>query len=468
MAHRGGVSPSDQLTCTSHGQTCIGLYPRKVRHDQTSKGRPLSHLTRKRLAANLADSLSLCAWDDRAIAECLRRRLPVTLRHFVTYQTQAIMDALPGFVAPPQAQIKAVLQDCSIFARVHRYCEKHNIWPAPDLSRPRFQPIAPFVHLNIPPIATLTDLADWLALTPAQLDQYADATGRHETHGDMAVNHYHYHLHAKASGGQRLIEAPKPRLKSLQRVILRAILNHVPTHPDAFGFIAGKSCLHGAARHVGEPMVVAFDLRDFFANISAGRVFGLLRALGYPPNVAGRLTGLCTNITPARVRDRMAFADRQMLRRGHLPQGAPTSPALANLVAYQLDCRLSALAKSLGASYTRYADDMTFSGDPHIKRAVLDAVPQIVRETGFALNPAKTRVMPSQTRQVVTGIVVNAKTNVDRRDYDRLKAAIHARPWEQDPAVYAQIIGQIGWVTQLNPAKGTRLRELLAGQGADA
>lgn len=425
-------------------------------------------MTLKRLAHTLSESLAHCAWDDRGITACLNRRLPPALWRFITLLTDELLHKSPQPIAPSRTRIAAVLVNSLIFERIHSYCVKHKTWPGPDFQPAKMQPLLAFAHLDIPQLETLTALSDWLMLTPEQLDYYSDPTGRHEEHGDMAVNHYHYHRRPKKSGGQRLIEAPKPRLKSLQNVILNAILYQIPAHPNAYGFIQGRSCIAGAARHVGEDIVLGFDLRNFFQSIQAKRVHGIFRALGYPPNVASALIGLCTVTTPARVRNQMPYAQRQALRIAHLPQGAPTSPTLANLAAYRLDCRLTGLAQSLGATYTRYADDLTFSGDRYIKDALLNAVPTIVADAGFALNPAKTRAMPSTTRQVVTGIVVNAKTNVDRRDYDRLKATIHAGLWQNDPAVLATLEGQIGWVAQLNPAKGARLRELLAGQGADA
>lgn len=383
-------------------------------------------------------------------------------------QTLELCDLFPTRLAPSHKILAACLAQSLIFERIYLFCVKYNSWPALDLQPPRMQPLPALAAIDIPQLTTLSDLADWLMLTPDQLTYYADPCGRHAAHGDMAVNHYHSHISAKSNGGLRLIEAPKPRLKSLQRVILSAILNHVPPHPNAYGFIKGRNCIDAAARHAGEDVVIACDLRDFFPSIHARRISGIFRALGYPPNVARTLTGLCTVKTPARVINQMCVDQRQTLRAAHLPQGAPTSPALANLAAHSLDRRLTGLARSLGATYTRYADDLSFSADNYIRRAILDAVPKIVTQEGFSLNAAKTRVMPSHRRQVVTGIVVNAKTNVDRRAYDRLKAIIHARHWQYDPITYAQVTGQIGWVAQLNPAKGARLRELLAGQGADA
>ncbi|MSU91346.1 hypothetical protein GE300_17330 [Rhodobacteraceae bacterium 2CG4] len=188
-------------------------------------------------------------------------------------------------------------------------------------------PIAAFAGLDLPQLATPDALADWLLLPPGRLDYLSDRASRHERHGDFAVNHYSCVLHRKTGGGLRLVEAPKPTLKALQRQVLRRILDKVPPHGDAFGFVRGRSCRDGARRHAGEQMVLCFDLKDFFPSIGAGRVFGLFRCLRYPEAAARHLTGLCTTATPARVTARLPAADRPLYRRAHLPQGAPGAGA---------------------------------------------------------------------------------------------------------------------------------------------
>jgi hypothetical protein len=116
------------------------------------------------------------------------------------------------------------------------------------------------------------------------------------------------------------------------------------------------------------------------------------------------------------------------LATAHLPQGAPTSPALANLAAFGLDRRLDGLAAALGARYSRYADDLAFSGGLHLRRTRADVgrlVATIAGEEGFRLHPAKTSCRTSAQRQVLAGVVVNRRPNVARKDYDRLKAIVH-------------------------------------------
>ncbi|HEY1711247.1 MAG TPA: reverse transcriptase family protein [Rhizomicrobium sp.] len=329
----------------------------------------------------------------------------------------------------------------------------------------------------MPPIATAGDLAEWLGLSIAQLDWFADTKRQHASAQDSALRHYRYTFVFKRSGLPRLLEAPKPRLKDIQRRILHEILDHAPIHACAHGFAKGRSCLSSASVHASEAIVLSLDLCDFFSTVPSDRIHGLFRSIGYPWSVAHLLTGLCTTVTPRHV---LAESDegrafdwhaRNLLSGPHLPQGAPTSPALANLCAWKLDQRLNGLANRFDAHYTRYADDLTFSGDDRLARAakaVLAAIEAIVRDEGFALNRGKTRIMPSQTRQKVTGIVVNTHTNIARPDYDRLKAVLYNckrnGPVAENRSAYSDfrshLNGKVTWVENVNPARGAKLRTL--------
>lgn len=400
-------------------------------------------------------------WTQNVMLRTLRNCLPSQLRRIAQPLVNELLVCFQQPYAPEAKRLSRELARQPELQQLHAYCLKHNTWPSPLLSPPKMNPIAPFLELEVPDLPTLADLADWLLVPHEHIDSYVDRVGWREEHGETHVNHYFTHLSPKSSGGLRLIEAPKPRLKSFQRLILLGILSQVPTHPDSFAFTAGRDCRGGARRHSGEEVVICFDLKDYFTSIRSSRIFGLFRCLGYPSAVAHALTGLCTVVTPSRVRDRLSYDQRQMVRAPHLPQGAPSSPALANLVTHRLDRRLSGLARTLGGFYSRYADDMTFSGDHYIRKAVLDAVPEIVRDEGFRLNPNKTRVMASHERQIVTGLVVNQRLNVTRREFDRLKAVIHAKSWREDPSIHARLMGQIGWVVQVHPAKGEKLRNLM-------
>ncbi|HLY56282.1 MAG TPA: reverse transcriptase family protein [Stellaceae bacterium] len=335
---------------------------------------------------------------------------------------------------------------------------------------PRFVPAPAFLDLPIPALTAPGELAEWLGVSIGQLDWYAD-TRRQHVHADRpALRNYWYAFLPKGSGPPRLVESPKPVLKRIQRQILREILDKVPVHESAHGFVAGRSCIGAAQAHAGEEVVISLDLRDFFLATPIARIHALFRALGYPWIVARLLTGLCTTCTPRRIFNG-TDPRATLFAVPHLPQGTPTSPALANLVAFTLDRRLAGLARRVGANYTRYADDLIFSGDEALARTggtLIAAVGTIARDEGFAVHPEKTRIMPRSQRQRVLGVVVNVHCNLDRPAYDRLKAILH-NSVTHGPAgqnrdgiadFRAHLGGRVAWVESLNRPRGLKLREL--------
>jgi hypothetical protein len=266
-----------------------------------------------------------------------------------------------------------------------------------------------------------------------------------------------------------LLEIPKADTKSIQRRILREILNFIPPHKAAHGFRPGRSVGSYVAPHVGRTIVLRFDLRDFFASISAARITAIFRTAGHPKSVARVLAGLCSTRTPSDLVGEHDMGPRW--RSPHLPQGAPTSPALANLAAYRLDIRLSALAKSLGAAYTRYADDLAFSGDERLARSakrIQVLVGVIAAEEGFELNFRKSRFMRRGLRQQLAGLVVNVKPNVRRQAFDTLKAILcncvrhgpASQNRDEHPDFLAHLAGRIAHVRQWNPVRGAKLQSL--------
>jgi hypothetical protein len=325
---------------------------------------------------------------------------------------------------------------------------------------------------GLPSLATPGDLAAWLGVTPPELDWFADVRRMNPAEGPLC--HYRYDWVSKQYG-QRLVEAPKHRLRDMQRKILREMLDPVPVHSAAHGFRKGFSCRTYVEPHIGRDVVVRMDLRRFFPGIPAPRIHALFATLGYPEAVARILAGLCTNSVPMKIARRGAASWNEAKGLGvpHLPQGAPTSPALANLCALHLDLRLDALARGLGAVYTRYADDIAISGGEELRRSVArvsQLVARIALEESFEINHRKTRAMYQSHRQVLTGIIVNAKANVPREEFDRLKAILTncARhgPASQDRAgvedFRAHLAGRVGHVASLNPARGEKLRAILS------
>lgn len=332
----------------------------------------------------------------------------------------------------------------------------------------------------VPPLTSTAELARFLDLTDPQLDWLADIRSLERVAHDERLRNYRYGWLPRRAGPPRPIERPKPRLKAAQRRLLDELLVWIPLHDAAHGFVRGRSALTHAGLHTGRDVIVRFDLHDFFASITAARIYGVLRTAGYPEPVAHALTGLVTNAMPAaewaavpRPRDREDIAVHsrlgRMLTHPHLPQGAPTSPALANLVAFRLDRRLAGLADAMGARYSRYADDLTFSGTRALLRHsdVLRAgVADTILDEGFALNPRKTAVATRAGRQRVCGIVVNERPNVTRREYDELKAILHnaarngpdAENRGGAPDFRAHLLGRISWVESLHPERGAKLR----------
>ncbi len=214
----------------------------------------------------------------------------------------------------------------------------------------------------------------------------------------------------KRTGGSRRIHAPEPSLKKLQRRILRRVLGRLRAHPCATGFEHGHSIVSNALPHRGQAVVVRMDLKDFFDSTDAKRVQRYFRKIGWNRDASELLVRLCT-------------------LDGGLPQGAPTSPRLSNLVNYHLDARLAGLAHGLGGAYSRYADDITFSfpsDDRDAIRAAIRTTKLVAKDLGYRLHQhKKLRICRRNARQLVTGLVVNEGVNLPRATRRRLRAVEH-------------------------------------------
>ena len=345
---------------------------------------------------------------------------------------------------------------------------------------PRMQPVTAAREWSIPAIKAVGDLAEWLSVSADELEWFADLKALGNKLHNSKLQHYNYVVRPKRSGGVRLIEMPKSRMKELQRRILTGILDPIPVHTAVHGFVKGRSIVTFAAPHAAQSILLRLDLQDFFPAFPAARVQALFRTFGYPETVADRLGGICTNAVPRcvwssrplEIAAKEWHEARALYARPHLPQGAPTSPALANLTAYRLDCRLTGLAKSAGAAYTRYADDLAFSGGEDFARVVerfAAHAAAVAIEEGFSLNHHKTRLMRQGVRQHLAGVVVNRKVNVPRRDLELLEAiltnCVRLGPASQNRDMLADfrahLEGRVGFVEMVNRVQGARLRHLL-------
>ena len=279
------------------------------------------------------------------------------------------------------------------------------------------------VKNNMPVIKTDKELAEFLGLTYKELRFLV-------YHRDViTVDHYHRYTVPKKKGGMRMIAAPKPKLKAVQRKILEDILNKVTPSENAHGFLQGKSVVSGAQAHIRSPkLLINMDIQDFFPTITFERVRGMFKDFGYSGYIASLLAMVCTYCerVPIEIKGQTRYvkvSDRI------LPQGAPSSPMITNIICRKLDHRLSGLANKLGCVYTRYADDMsfTFSDVDHIKPGKVCAlIAKIVREEGFRINTKKTRFLRTNNRQAVTGVIINNETlGVKKEWVKKLRAAIY-------------------------------------------
>ena len=325
---------------------------------------------------------------------------------------------------------------------------------------------------GLPELRTPDDLARWLEIP---LGKVAWLTGRffeNERPQSEQEAHYHFHWVKKKTAGYRLIEAPKVLLKAAQTQILRGILDLVPAHPAAHGFVKHRSIRSNAAPHVGSAWVLKLDLTNFYPSVPFSRVVAIFRALGYCREVAIWLGRLTTSAIPSNLNAPDGLANTVWpYRSRHLPQGAPTSPALANLSAFSLDVRLNGLAAKYGARYTRYADDLTLSGPGKSIPALKEIIPfaeMIVSYERFSTNKSKRRVLRRHQQQTVTGIVVNEKLTLSRAEFDQLKAiltnCIRHGGASQNRAGHADfsshLRGRIGHFLSVNRERGEKLRAL--------
>ncbi|HVU50360.1 MAG TPA: reverse transcriptase family protein [Polyangia bacterium] len=431
-----------------------------------------------RTARALAYGFLAGPWNEGSLVARGREVLdarPRWLRHLVRRVLRRFPERPPG---GPEPLLELLLGDERLriavssppYPRVRR-------WLAPELAMIAVP--GPPSTFAVPALATEGDLAAALGLTPPELAWFADGRRLNERTSKPALLHYRYAWVSKTGGGFRLLEAPKPRLLARQRWILRNVLEAIPPSPHAHGFVRGRDVRSFVRPHVGRAVVVRLDLQDFFASVTRAGVAAIFRRVGYPRPVADALANLCTAATPLSVLDAhprdgdlpRRFLVNAALRDRHLPQGAPTSPALSNLVAWRMDTRLAGLAAGFGATMTRYADDLAFSGDETFARALRFFLPRagaIVLEEGFRVNHRKTRVMPRGHRQELCGIAIAERPSVPRRERDRLRAilfnarrsGLESQNREGHGEFRRHLEGRVAWVRAVDPRTARRLGAL--------
>jgi RNA-directed DNA polymerase len=317
------------------------------------------------------------------------------------------------------------------------------------------------LRAGLPVVSTPAELARALDLPVSRLRWLA-------FHAEVATRtHYIQFTIPKKSGGQRTLSTPHRSLAMAQRWIFERIVARLPAEAAAHGFLPGRSILTNARPHSGHTLVVNMDLEGFFPSIGFPRVRKVFERVGYSPSVSTILALLCTECPRKTVILDGTTYHVATGPRG-LPQGACTSPGLSNQVARRLDRRLTGLATKLGLTYTRYADDLTFSGDEALEKRVgylMARVRHVAQDEGFTVNESKTRVLRRSTAQMVTGLVVNDRPGVRRDEVRRLRAILHgARTTGLDgqnrenlPDFRAWLRGKIAFVRMARPEVGDRL-----------
>jgi retron-type reverse transcriptase len=245
----------------------------------------------------------------------------------------------------------------------------------------------------------------------------------------------------KKAGGFREINAPTKQMKPIQRWILHRILYLYKTGIGDYvhGFVPKRSTLTNASIHVSQDIVLGIDIKDFFPSIDIDTVSSIFRSMGYTQKVAYFLAELCTY-------------------KGKLPQGAPTSPMLANLAVAELDIDINNYCRRRNFNYSRYADDITISGSqklPMHKQKIIE----IIEGNGFTVNKEKTRLHSRGSRQKVTGLVVNDKLSIGRENKKKLRAIVHniltngpvVENRSDDPFFRERIFGYLGYANLTDP-----------------
>lgn len=257
---------------------------------------------------------------------------------------------------------------------------------------------------------------------PISVIRYKYYLGMNARRGSYRQSHI-----PKKTGGTRSITAPYGELKDILRTLSFILAElYVPT-PEAMAFINGRSIVDNARQHLGQNYVLNMDLSDFFTSINAGMVERGLVGIGISPLVARDISTICTY--PLYEGWRIHNV---------LPQGAPTSPILSNICAKVLDTRLSGLARRFHLTYTRYADDITFSSNHNVYQPngeFFKELYRIIEDCHFKVNSNKTRLQKRGARQEVTGLIVAEMPNVNRKYLKNLRAMIHKIHFTDHPTV---------------------------------
>jgi RNA-directed DNA polymerase len=285
--------------------------------------------------------------------------------------------------------------------------------------------------LSLPIIQSIEDLSTKTRLPSSIISQHV-----------MDNTRYYHHISLKKkTGGNRAIDSPHRQLKALQRWVLKNILERLSVSDYAKGFVPKTSLVDNALPHVGNQYVLKIDLKDFFPSIKASYVYSVFRSVGYSTQVSFFLTSICT-------------------LKGYLPQGAPTSPYLSNLVCLRLDQRIGKYCDKHALVYTRYADDISVSGNKlKIIKSAWIVLRLIINEEGFAINKNKEMLSGPRSRREVTGLITTPAISIGKVKYNYYRNKIFHLFKESSSESKEKIIGILSYVSSVDKKKCIKLRE---------
>lgn len=236
----------------------------------------------------------------------------------------------------------------------------------------------------------------------------------------------------KKKGGYRLIQTPQSEIKYLQRWILKNILEKQPSHQSCKGFDISTSIKSNAEQHLNKEAILKIDFLRFFDSVNEKQVYRIFKTIGYHGNVALAMAKICTIVPDKLIIDSFRKHEKKLKDAvlahglGILAQGAPTSPKLSNLFCLSLDNRLTKLAEKNNLSYTRYADDLTFSGELNVLLSVKKSIYKIVWDEKLFINTGKTKLLKRGSPFFVTGLSVhNKKVTVPKKKKKEIEHHLH-------------------------------------------
>lgn len=293
--------------------------------------------------------------------------------------------------------------------------------------------VASILEIDLPVIFETSHLAHHLQIASIDLNKLVDTTADYYRHFEIP----------KRKGGFREITTPQTILLGIQKWVLKNILEKATISDQTHGFAKRRSIITNAKVHLGQNKVLKLDLKDYFPSIKINRVLQVFKNFGYPPNVCYYLARLCC-------------------LNDSLPQGAATSPMLSNIITKRLDKRLAAVSNKIGLRYTRYADDLTFSGDK-LDITIKNYLANIIRSEGFEVNDQKTKLITSRNKVFITGISIGSnalklpkeKRRVLRQQVYYLKKhgiiSVFKHRNIVDPMFIERLLGKLSFWAQIEP-----------------